>query len=519
MMLALLPILVCATFVYSPRVLLIAFTATITARISDLLAAYFKGIEVDITDKSSSVAALTFALMLPVSIPLYMVVMDVALTIFVGKYAFGGKGAYPFNLAALAMCVRVVNWPLAACRVVTPFSKVDFWSGNARQAVSNIATIRSGGLPYTSVLNLLLGNYPGSMGTSFRIIIVAVFIALLVMKKVTWHAPVAFVVTVTLIALRFPRISGVDRLVSVKYEVLSSAVLYYGVFLLNEPTTTPKKKLGKLIFGVVCGILTMVFRYFGAYEIGGCFAILLANATEGMWDRLVPRMKSDDVTSIYRPVTATVRTVAKKEKEAEKGTMTAAVKTYDSTATSAMNIIRDIAREARRDERKKKERAKDAGKKIFTADSVQKAPETEKTEQLRNTAAISAPIEKEAPVDTQMVRTTQNSSSRQTVAPPESIERLTEQVNREQAKEKEKEKKPAKKKKKGLFSAFSSSKKKTEKKKDTKKKENIFDNTTFNIIGQVEDEIDEVEFSTRTIDVAELLQALREQEESDAWKK
>jgi hypothetical protein len=70
--------------------------------------------------------------------------------------------------------------------------------------------------------------------------------------------------------------------------------------------------------------------------------------------------------------------------------MTAAVKTYDSTATSAMNIIRDIAREARRDEKKKKERAKDAGKKIFTADSVQKAPETEKTEQLRNTAAISA---------------------------------------------------------------------------------------------------------------------------------
>ncbi len=515
MMLALLPVMICATFVYSPRVLLIALVAIVTARITDLLAAYFRGSEVDVADKSSSVAALTFAMMLPVSIPLYMVVMDVALTIFVGKYAFGGRGVYPFNLAALAMCVRVVNWPLASCRVVTPFSEVDFWTGNARQAVSNVATIRSGGLPYTSVLNLILGNYPGSMGTSFRIIIVAVFIALLAMKKVTWHAPVAFVATVTLIALLFPRISGVDRLVSVKYEVLSSAVLYYRVFLLNEPTTTPKKKLGKLIFGVVCGALTMIFRYFGAYEIGGCFAILLANATEGMWDRLVPRMKSDDVTNIYRPSAPTARTAAKKEKGEDKSVRTAAVKTYDSTATSAETIIREIAREARRNERKKQERAKAAEKKIFTVDSAASAPQRPGREHVRKTTAVMPASEPETGEDTQVIRTTQNSATRQTVAPPESIERLSEQVKQEQAKEHKK----ASKKKKGLFSAFSSSKKKSSGKKDTKKKSNIFDNTTFDIIGQVEDEIDEVEFSTRTIDVAELLRALKEQEESDAWKK
>jgi hypothetical protein len=387
--------------------------------------------------------------------------------------------------------------------------------------VSNIATIRSGGLPYTSVFNLLLGNYAGTMGTSFRIIIVAVFIALLVMKRVTWHAPVAFVATVTIIALAFPRISGVDRLVSVKYEVLSSAVLYYRVFLLNEPTTTPKKKLGKFIFGIVCGVLTMLFRYFGAYEIGGCFAILLANATEGMWDRLVPRMKSDDVTNIYRPSSSTVRTTARKEKNEDKSVRTAAVKTYESTATSAETIIREIAREARRKERKKQERAKTAEKKIFTADRTPAAaPQKESKEAVRETVAFTAPAKQETMEETQVIRTTtQNSATRQTVAPPESLERKEEQTEKEQAKEKNR---TSKKKKKGLFSAFSSSKKTGKEKdpgKDTKKKDNIFDNTTFNIIGRVEDEIDEVEFSTRTIDVAELLRALREQEESDAWKK
>jgi electron transport complex protein RnfD len=299
MILALVPIVICSRVLYSTRVLLLAAVAMLTARAVDVLVANAKRQAVDLQDKSSTAAALAFVLMLPVSIPLYMVAADVALTVAIGKYVFGGKGAYPFNLAALAMCTAMVNWPLSASAIVTPFTNVSFWSGAAEQSISNAAIIKNGGLPYTSLFNLLLGNCPGKMGTGFIIILFSVFIVLVLNGKITRYVTVPFLATVTAIALIFPRITGVSRFTSAKYEILSSSLIYCSIFLLNEPTTTPRKKLAKVIFGILCGALTMIFRYFGAYEEGVCFAILLSNATEGMWDKWLPRLEGDDVGAIY----------------------------------------------------------------------------------------------------------------------------------------------------------------------------------------------------------------------------
>jgi len=285
-MLALMPLIICACVIYSTRVLLICGTAFVTARIVDVAMAVIRKQDIDPDDKSSTVAALTFSMMLPVSIPLYVVVMTVAVTILVGKHAFGGKDAYPFSLAALAMCMAAVNWPSEVFRAVKPFTPVNFWTGAAQTAVSGSTRIKNGGLPYISMLNLLLGNHAGAMGTSFIFILVAIAFYLLVTKRITWHIPLTFVTTCAAIAWFFPRIYGISRVDSLKFELLSSAVVFYAVFMLNEPATTPKNSKAKIVFGFLCGVLTMLFRYYGSFETGGCFALLLVNATEGYWDRL-----------------------------------------------------------------------------------------------------------------------------------------------------------------------------------------------------------------------------------------
>ena len=286
MLLALLPLIVCACVMHSVRVLLICGTAVVTARIVDVAVSVVRRRELDPDDKSSTVAALTFCMMLPVSIPLYVVIMSVALTTLVGKHAFGGKDVYPFNLAALEMCVAAVNWPNEVFKAVKPFAEVNFWTGATRSTVSSSLQLKTGGLPYISTLDLLLGNHAGAMGSGFIIITVAVAVFLLVSKRITWHIPVTFIATCCAIAAVFPRIYGISRIDSLKYEILTSAVIFYAVFMLNEPATTPKKPQAKIIFGVLSGILTMIFRYYGSFEIGGCFALLLVNATEGYWDRL-----------------------------------------------------------------------------------------------------------------------------------------------------------------------------------------------------------------------------------------
>lgn len=286
MMLALAPLIICASIVYSARALLVCTAAFVTARIVDVAIAVLRKQEVDADDKSSAVAALTFAMMLPVSVPLYIVVVTVGLTVIVGKHAFGGKDAYPFSLAALAMCIAAVNWPDEVFKAVTPLTSVDFWTGAAQSALTGSSQIKLGGLPYISTFNLLLGNHAAAMGSAFILVIVAIGIFLLATKQITWHIPVSFLSTCAAIALAFPRIYGVSRFYSLKYEILCSTIVFCAVFMLNEPATTPKNPRAKIIFGMLTGVLTMLFRYYGSYEIGACFAILLVNATEGYWDRL-----------------------------------------------------------------------------------------------------------------------------------------------------------------------------------------------------------------------------------------
>lgn len=323
MMLALAPLIICASVVYSSRVLLVCAVAFVTARIVDVAMAVLRKQDIDADDKSSTVAALTFSMMLPVSVPLYIVVVTVALTIMVGKHAFGGKDAYPFSLAALAMCVAAVNWPEEVFKAVTPLTAVNFWTGAAENALSGLSQIKLGGLPYISTFDLLLGNHAAAMGSAFVLVIVAIGVFLLATKQITWHIPVTFLSTCALFSLAFPRIYGVSRLYSLKYEILCSAIVFYAVFMLNEPATTPKNPRAKIIFGVLTGLLTMLFRYFGSYEIGGCFALLLVNATEGYWDRL---FEEGSLRSAGKALSCTLK-IGTKEPAEDKKEKTAKPKT------------------------------------------------------------------------------------------------------------------------------------------------------------------------------------------------
>ena len=179
MLLALMPLIVCACVIYSARVLLICATAFMTARIVDVATAVARKQEIDAGDKSSAVAALTFCMMLPVSVPLYIVVVTVAVTILVGKHIFGGKDVYPFNLAALAMCMAAVNWPEEVFKAVTPMTGVNFWTGAAQSSLTGSSQIKLGGLPYISTFDLLLGNHPAAMGSAFVLVIVSIGVFLL----------------------------------------------------------------------------------------------------------------------------------------------------------------------------------------------------------------------------------------------------------------------------------------------------------------------------------------------------
>ena len=162
-------------------------------------------------------------------------------------------------------------------------------------------TLRSGGLINISALSLVLGEYAAPMGTGAAIVLAACGLFLWMQKDVRLSASLSFLITAGLIVFFFPRQLGltegtaftaglVFRLRCVRDEMLTGAMLFSAVFLLNEPYTCAHHRLGRILYGVMVGAFTMGFRYFGVYETGVCFAILAVNSISGWLDRTEVRL-------------------------------------------------------------------------------------------------------------------------------------------------------------------------------------------------------------------------------------
>lgn len=307
------PLYLMAVFYYGPRVIALALVAVITARIADRLAAMLRSRRYDASENSSVTIALIIVLMMPATVRFRVVIGAVLIAILVAKEAFGGYGSYPFNPAAVGFCAAAVSWPTEMLRYPPPqnwlltdasgFGQLwDIWTfKNVTLVEGPSATLRAGGLPKLDVWNLLLGNYAGPLGVTCAVVIAAAAIFLLVKRRLPPAAPLCFLGMAALIAFIFPRYSEIGfatfpddilaRLQVVVYELLSGSIVFVAVFLVPEPCTMPKNTLSRVVYGLLLGAATMMFRYFGNYALGAGFAIILVNAVSGYFDRAIARGK------------------------------------------------------------------------------------------------------------------------------------------------------------------------------------------------------------------------------------
>lgn len=283
---ALAPLAFMAFYLYGIRPLAMLLLAMAFARLCDWMVAKVRRMPFDKTENSSLVYAAVFTLMLPATLPYRMVFVGVAAAVLLGKHAFGGVGSYPFNPAALGYAVVTVCWPDHLFSYPRPFAPLSFWGVSGSTLVSSGAhTLKNGGIPNIPALDLVLGSYAGPMGTTFCLVIVASAIFLVVRRRLDFLLPTSAVAMAMLVSLAFPRVLTAPRVDVMKYEILSGAVLFGAVFLLGNVTTAPKNRLARVLYGALAGFIAMMFRYYGSYELGICFAVLLTNAFSGALDR------------------------------------------------------------------------------------------------------------------------------------------------------------------------------------------------------------------------------------------
>lgn len=295
------PLLCMSCYFYGLRPLLLCGAAVITGNLCDRLVSLLRRRVYQSNDFSSESFALLIALLMPATVDWYVLIAAVLAGVFIGKEVFGGYGSYPFHPAAVGYVIAAVSWPEQVFQYPQPYTAIPLWDASGVPVADTISrTLRSGGILNLNPISLVLGEYAAPMGTGAALVILACGLFLWYQKDTHLSAAVSFLVTSALIAFLFPRQVGLldtsfvasllPRLQCVRDELLTGAMLFSAVFLLNEPYTCAHHRIGRILYGVLVGAATMGFRYFGVYDTGVCFALLTVNSISGWLDRTETRL-------------------------------------------------------------------------------------------------------------------------------------------------------------------------------------------------------------------------------------
>ena len=230
-----------------------------------------------ILDGSAVVTGLLLAMTLPHTVPFWLAAVGSVFAIVVVKCLCGGLGQNVFNPALAGRALMMLVFPVG----LTRYLGVDGVS-----AATPLHHMVMPALPEESLMDMFLGICPGSIGELSALALLAGGIYLVCRKVISARIPVAYLGTVAVITLVF---SKTDSPVSwMLYSLLSGGVMLGAIFMATDYATSPATPLGQIVYGIGCGVLTVIFRYFGLYPEGVTYAILIMNLLVWVIDYYTP---------------------------------------------------------------------------------------------------------------------------------------------------------------------------------------------------------------------------------------
>ena len=244
------------------------------------------GVHCKIYDLSACVTGVLLAFVCPVTIPYWTVVLGALFAIMLVKMLFGGLGHNIVN-PALAGRAFMFSWPV----LMSTWVKVGFENAagilsaaDAVTAATPLADMHQGVLCQETILELFLGNVGGCIGETSALALLIGFAYLLVRKVITARIPLAYIGTVAVLTFLFPR--GNDRVAWMAAQIFGGGLMLGAIFMATDYVTSPVTRLGQIIYGIGCGALTVLIRYFGGYNEGVSYAILVMNTCVVLLDRI-----------------------------------------------------------------------------------------------------------------------------------------------------------------------------------------------------------------------------------------
>ena len=272
--LALLPALIVGILQLGLRSLWVTLLCIVCAVGSEWLYSKITRTRNTIVDGSAVVTGLLLAMTLPATVPYWMAAVGSAFAIVVVKALCGGLGQNVFNPALAARAFLVLIWPVGVTRYIT----VDGVS-----SATPLHHMVMPALPEESIWDMFLGNCPGSIGELSALALLLGGAYLVARKVISPRIPAAYLLTVAVLTLVFSKTG--DPLSWMLYSLFSGGVMLGAIFMATDYATSPATAKGQTIYGIGCGILTVIFRYFGLFPEGVTYAILIMNACVWTLDR------------------------------------------------------------------------------------------------------------------------------------------------------------------------------------------------------------------------------------------
>lgn len=282
---ALIPAFIASVLFFGPRAALLTCVCVLACMLFE--GAYQKLLKkpVTITDFSAVITGILIAFNLPVTIPLWMAIVGCFVAIVMVKQLFGGLGRNFANPAIVARIVLFVAFPVAMgaswympdATWATP-SWMLLVDATTSPTPLVYLTDRSMAGPeimhaLPSLFDMFVGIHGGSIGETSALALLLGGIYLLVRRVIRWHIPVSFMATVAVLTF----ISGGFSFDFMLMQLLAGGLVLGAIFMATDYVTSPQTSKGRIVFGIGCGLLTVLIRQFGSYPEGVSFAILLMN--------------------------------------------------------------------------------------------------------------------------------------------------------------------------------------------------------------------------------------------------
>ena len=283
---ALLPALAGSVYFFGPRALTVTLVSVLACFVFEKLYCKLMKLDDETYDLSACVTGMLLAFVCPPTIAYWQIVLGAAFAILLVKMLFGGIGRNIVN-PALAGRAFMFSWPVA----MSTWVKVGwenqasvFGNADVVTAATPLANMHQGLMPEATISDMFLGNIGGCIGETSALLLLIGFGYLLIRKVITPRIPLIYIGTVAVLTFLFPL--GNDRITWMAAQIFGGGLMLGAIFMATDYVTSPITKKGQIIYAIGCGALTVLIRYFGGYNEGVSYAILVMNTCVVLLDRI-----------------------------------------------------------------------------------------------------------------------------------------------------------------------------------------------------------------------------------------